>query len=631
MKTEEKKNLKKDKKEKKDKKKKDKYALSFRRVVSNNFYALKTIHKVAPSYLPTYFLWSVGNAIFNFLTNTWLLREIVNRYELGRSASEVIGMLVVLLLADFIWDNLVMILPQIIYPRYNQKIVEKIETEMFKKAEQVELECYENPEFYDKYVKAMDNAYGKCMDVVYTTDNLIWCIVSFFATSAMLLYIDPFFAVFAVIPLIFGFIRTKRDKIQKERDDERRKLDRREGYVQRVNYLGEYAKEMRLSRMPTLMNKIYDGALKDYIVLWRKYGFKTTMMQVLANMGANFTSTAAMIYASFRTFVSKTMMIGDCLVVFNTIGSISYQIMRFVSTVNDYKQHALYLNDYRYFLEYEPKIKKHEDGEKAGAGELEIKNVSFKYFGAQSDTLKNLSFSIHKGEKIALVGHNGSGKTTLVKLLLHLYEPTSGEITLNGKNIKDYGSSSYRDAFTVVFQDFKIFSLSVAENVLLRPLKDGDDELVTEALKKSGAYDKVMTLKNGINTTLTREFDDEGAVLSVGESQKVTLARAFTNDSPFVILDEPSSALDPIAEYNMFKNMLEACENRTLIFISHRLSSAVLADRIFLMDGGEIVESGTHAELMELNGKYAEMFRMQAENYADTEISTESGVKGNEG
>jgi len=164
-----------------------------------------------------------------------------------------------------------------------------------------------------------------------------------------------------------------------------------------------------------------------------------------------------------------------------------------------------------------------------------------------------------------------------------------------------------------------MFSLSVAENVLLRPLREGDEGLVTEALKRSGAWERVEKMKNGIHTTLTREFDDEGEVLSVGEAQKVSLARAFTNDSPFVILDEPSSALDPIAEYNMFKNMLDACANRTLIFISHRLSSAVLADRVFYMEDGAITEEGTHAELMEKNGKYAKLFRMQAENYRETE------------
>ena len=607
-------------KEKKDKKKKkDPNALKLRRVVSNNLFVLKIIHKTAPSYLPTYFLWSVGNAILDFLMSIWLLREIVNRYELRRPASEVIGMLIALIAAQLVWWLLIDTLPQIVYPRYRQRIVERIQTELFRKAAAVELECYENPAFYDKYVKAMDNAYGRCMDVVYSIDGLIWSIVSLSSTSVMLFLIDPILIIFGLIPLLFGLIRNKRNKTDKERNDERRKLDRKESYVQRIFYLNEYAKEMRLGDMPGLMFKKYGDALQEYITLWRKYGFKMTMLQLLANSGAQIKSCIAMLYAGFRTLVSKTMLLGDCLVVFNSVENVAWQLSRMAGVFTEFRDHAMYIEDYRFFLEYEPKIKHLTDGRKADEGELTLTDVSFRYTGAESDALKNISLSIKPGEKIALVGHNGSGKTTLVKLLLHLYEPNSGTITLDGHDVSEYDSDSYRDAFTVVFQDFKIFSLSVAENVLLRPLREGDDDLVTEALKKSGAYDKVMTLKNGIHTTLTREFDDEGAVLSVGEAQKVSLARAFTNDSPFVILDEPSSALDPIAEYNMFKNMLDACRDRTLIFISHRLSSAVLADRIFLMDGGEIIESGSHDEMMAKNGKYAEMFRMQAENYAESE------------
>lgn len=613
------------KKVKKEKKKKDPNALKTRRVFQNNLYALSMIHKVAPSFLPTYFFWSVGSAIFEFLLDVWLLREIVNRYEMGQPATEVIGMLLALVVADFIWMSVTDALSELLYPRYDQRIVEKIESEMFKKAAEVELECYENPAFYDKYVKAMDNVYGRCMDVVYTTDGLIWVGVSLFSTSLMLFFIDPLLIVFGLIPLIFSLVRNKRNKVGKERTDERRVLDRKEGYVQRTFYLNDYAKEMRLSGIPGLMKRIYEVAQTDYIALFRKYGLKTTILELFVYSGAEITSFAATMYAGFRTLVSRTMMIGDCLVVFNSIYTVSNDLMRIAGVFSEFRNHAMYIEDYRYFMEYEPKIKKLNQGMKAEKGELSLNDVSFTYFGAEKPTLKNISLNIKPGEKIALVGHNGSGKTTLVKLLLHLYEPTSGKIALNGHASTDYDSDSYRDAFTVVFQDFKTFSLSVAENVLLRPIREGDDERVTEALRKSGAYDKVMSLKNGINTTLTREFDDEGAVLSVGEAQKVSLARVFTNDSPFVILDEPSSALDPIAEYNMFKNMMEACQNRTLIFISHRLSSAVIADRIFLMDNGEIVEQGSHSELMAKNGRYAEMFRMQAENY----VETESEVKRN--
>jgi len=601
------------------KKKKDPNALKTRRVFSNVFFALKTIHGVAPSYLPTYFLWSVGSSILQFFTNTWLVREVVNRYEMGRSAKELLGLVIIILVADIVWGRLIGLLYDILYPRYQQKIVEKVQSELFRKAESVELECYENPEFYDKYVKAMDSAYNKCMEVVRTVDNLIWAAVTLFSTSILLFVIDPFLIIFGLIPLLFGLVQNKRNKVHKERKDKTRPLDRREAYVQRTFYLNEYAKEMRLGGMHKLMYEKYTETLKDYVKLFKEYGVRLVLLQFLQNSSSNITRFCAMMYAAFRTLVTKSMLLGDCLVVFNSIGQVSWTLIRMTGVMTSFRDHAMYIEDYRYFLEYDPKIKRVEEGKKAAKGDIELSGVTFTYRGAEKPALKNISMKIKQGEKIALVGHNGSGKTTLVKLLLHLYEPSAGKITLNGTPVKDYETDSYKEHFTVVFQDFKMFSMSVAENVLLRPLREGDEEIVTEALKKSGAYDKVMSLKNGIRTTLTREFDDEGAVLSVGEAQKVSLARAFTNDSPVVILDEPSSALDPIAEYNMFKNMLEACEDRTLIFISHRLSSAVLADRIFMMEDGSIKESGTHAELMKKNGRYAEMFRMQAENYAETE------------
>ncbi len=607
------------KKAKKETKKKDPNTLNTQRVISNNLFALKIIHSVAPSYLPTYFLWSVGNAILNFLINIWLLREIVNRYEEGRPASEVIGMLIGLVAAQMVWYCLIQTLPDIVYPRYRQRIVEHIQRGLFEKASEVELACYENPEFYDKYVKAMDNAYSRCMDVVYTVDSCIWAVVSILSTGAMLFFIDPVLIAFSLLPLLIGLIRNLRNKVSKKRKDERKKLDRREAYVQRTFYLNEFAKEMRLTGFPGLMLSIYGKAQANHIALWRKYGLRLTLLRLLSDSSHYLTSAAAMLYAAFSTLVSHSMQIGDCLVVFNSVDAVAGSLTRMAEVFTAFRDHAMYIEDYRYFLEYEPKIANTPGGRKAAAGTLRAEHLSFTYTGAEKPALKDVNLTIRPGEKIALVGHNGSGKTTLVKMLLHLYEPDTGTVTLDGVPAGDYDAPSWRDAFTTVFQDFKMFSFSVAENVLLRPLKDGDDALVTDALQRSGAWERVEKMENGIHTTLTREFDDEGEVLSVGEAQKVSLARAFTNDSPFVILDEPSSALDPVAEYKMFGNMLEACENRTLIFISHRLSSAVLADRIFYMEDGAITEEGTHAELMAKNGKYAALFRMQAENYRETE------------
>jgi ATP-binding cassette subfamily B protein len=216
-------------------------------------------------------------------------------------------------------------------------------------------------------------------------------------------------------------------------------------------------------------------------------------------------------------------------------------------------------------------------------------------------------------EKIALVGYNGAGKTTLTNLLLRLYDVSDGEILIDGENIKGATISSHRNRFAAVFQDFQTFACTVGENVALDI--NPDKEKVLEALGHSGFSKE---LPDGIDTELLREFADSGIMLSGGESQKVAVARAFYKNCPYVILDEPSANLDPIAEYNLNKAMMEAAENKTVIFISHRLSTTVNADRIYVMENGEIIDCGTHEELMAKNGTYAYMFNLQAEKYAQT-------------
>ena len=226
------------------------------------------------------------------------------------------------------------------------------------------------------------------------------------------------------------------------------------------------------------------------------------------------------------------------------------------------------------------------------------------------------------GKRIALVGCNGAGKSTIVKLLLRLYDPSEGRITIDGTDIRDVKLSSYRKLFSVMFQDYKCLSMTVAENVMRGPFTEDDRETVKTALKESGVLNKINTLEHGIDTTLTKEFDPKGAVLSGGESQKVHLAAVFAQNSPYAILDEPSSALDPIAEYNVFESMIRATQGKCVLFISHRLSSAVLADTILVMDNGQMIQCGSHTELLkEPHGLYAEMFHRQAQNYFSEEVT----------
>ena len=232
------------------------------------------------------------------------------------------------------------------------------------------------------------------------------------------------------------------------------------------------------------------------------------------------------------------------------------------------------------------------------------------------------------GKTYALVGHNGAGKSTLIKLLLRFYDPTQGEILLNGRNIKEYNLQKYRSLFATAFQDNRMFSMSVADNVTLGEdiPEDKRERIVVDALKLSGVYDKVMELPKGINTTLTREFDDEGAVLSGGEFQKIVVSRAFARQCPIKVFDEPSSALDPIAEYKLFDNILKVCRQNTLLFISHRLSSVQNADHVFLLENGQVREEGTHRELMKKKGIYADMYQKQAENYLADKSKQKEGI-----
>ena len=220
------------------------------------------------------------------------------------------------------------------------------------------------------------------------------------------------------------------------------------------------------------------------------------------------------------------------------------------------------------------------------------------------------------GQRIAIVGANGAGKSTLVKLLLRLYD-AEGEITYGGVPIRSFSLREWRDAFAAVMQDFHLFAVSAAENVTLARRTEGDAERITHALQSAGIWEK-LSQNGGLDACMTREFDPSGLVLSGGEAQKMTIAHVYAKKNRFVILDEPSSALDPIAEYEMYRTMLDACAGCGVIFISHRLSSAVLADHIYLIDGGRVAESGTHEQLMEKGGIYADMFRKQAENYRES-------------
>ena len=309
----------------------------------------------------------------------------------------------------------------------------------------------------------------------------------------------------------------------------------------------------------------------------------------------------------------KTMQYGDCLIIVSTLQNVYDSINGILESVSSFHEHSLYAEDLREFLEHSPTEHSTKGSKTASCGDISIQNLSFKYPGADHYALRDVNMDIKNGEKVAIVGPNGAGKSTLIKLLLRLYVPTDGQIKINEDNYNELSTQSIRDLYSVVLQDYKHFTMSVRENVELGI--DSSENTVRMALEKSGLMSRVSMMENGMDSLLNKEIDDCGELLSGGEQQKLALSHVYLKNSNIVILDEPASALDPVAEHDMYEQMLNVSSNKTVIFISHRLSSTVAADRIFYLDNGRVAESGTHRELMKKGGLYAELFRIQAKNY----------------
>ena len=608
--------------------------LSLRRVLQNNLYMLGMIRRAAPAYIFIDVILDLLWSVIEFFSGSFLLKVVVDHLGEGGDPMTltwfILGMFAIHITVFFAQQAFW----QIYAPISQRKLSMAIRTALYTQMRAVELSCYENPAYYEKYVKAMNEAEDRAFNVLWSLERLFGQVFSLIANALLLWSIDPILMLFALIPFGVGFIRKKRNKIAFKENEDIQKLAWKANYIQRGFYLQDYAKEMRLTGMSDKLLSDLDETTVAVERIKRKYGIRNAALDYICRISHEVvTVLGACLYAVYATLVQGTVGVGDCIVVLNSIGSVSGYLQGLVTNLVSFHEHALYIQNLRSFLEYEPKIKANPEGAVAGGGEIVVENVKYRYGGAETDTLHSVSLRIAPGEKIALVGQNGSGKSTFVKLLLHLYEPSEGSITMDGVPMNDHTLASWRGVFKPVFQDYSIFALSVAENILMRPMrKDPEGEaadraLVENALRQSGAYDRVMKMPHGMDTMLTREFDDKGEVLSGGEAQKIALSRVFASDAPVVILDEPTSALDPVAEYQLFENMMQACADRAVVFISHRLSSAVPADCVYLFEEGRVVESGTHRELMERGGHYADMFHKQAESYRATDAETREEVR----
>ncbi|MBQ8188159.1 MAG: ABC transporter ATP-binding protein [Lachnospiraceae bacterium] len=498
------------------------------------------------------------------------------------------------------------------------------------KAATVDIGCFESSEFYNHYVKAMDEATKRTWRVLDNQLALLNAVVHVGSTGILIFTIHPIFLVLSFLPLLYTSIfGKKRNRIQYEKEMHSKEVGRQKDYVRRTFYLKEYSKEMRLTGISGVMMGRMQSSVKELKEISRQYGYRIMWLNYLFTLVADIVVFyGTVLLASLKTLVTREILLGDCFAVINAVEGIAYGLSEVGMVMLRIEECSLYIENLRGFLEYKVQIAEEEDAPVALSVEsLELQHVGFRYEGQEKQVLQDVNLRIHRGDKIAIVGHNGAGKSTLIKLLLRLYDVTEGAILYNGRDIRTYRLSTYRNLYGTVFQDYQLFATTVAENVLLRA-SDGqkDRECVELALKNSGMAERIGSLAEGVDSNVTREFDKQGAVFSGGEAQKLSIARVFAVANEIVILDEPTSALDPIAEQEMYQHMFEACIGKTVIFISHRLSSAAMADRIYVFEKGRIVEEGTHRELLNKDGIYADMWHKQADIYTEYEEGGEVEV-----
>lgn len=604
------------------KQEKEQVKQSAAQVWKNNWFLIRLCLAASPGYVIFAVLDSVRNQVSIFFEHTYGIGYVLEAAEFHYPFRQVAMFLLILAGCITLGMVFTVFVGDYVMEKERPKIREKIKFQFYEKARELDLECYDNPEYYDQLVLVLaevDNQIDRCVTFLQNTASGIAVFVS---TGIYFFMKDKVSILFAAVSFVmaFGFnqlFNRLTFKIRIARNPHERKRD----YVKRVFYLSDYAKELRLNpEVSGVLFERFEEANEEVYQVEKRNANRRFFLSFMRRYVSNsfFSDVLYISYLVFQATVRKALSFSSVAILYNSFGRLKRGMSIFTDVYPFACETSLYVQKIRDFLDYEPKIvSKKGLLPTFGAKEIELQGVSFAYRREEENLLKDISLHIRPGQKIALVGYNGAGKTTLVKLLMRLYDVGEGRITADGVDIRDYQVEKYRQSIGTVFQDFKIFAGNVRENVLMNVADHCEEESVRQALSESGLLEKVQEMREGLDTPLTTEIMESGVNLSGGESQKLAIARVFYQKAGLMILDEPSSALDPIAEYQLNHAMMQATKDKTVIFISHRLSTTRLADYIVMLEKGRIVEQGTHEGLLTMNGKYAQMWRVQAGAYID--------------
>jgi len=596
---------------------------SLRKIISNNWFIFKHALKQAPGYIFLVCLLPILQAIIMFLQQIYVITFIMDSIQFGRPftyvAYRIAGIFLIYTLWSFAFNKFT-------YGGYLQKVQLRLARNMrlhiYEKASKMDLKCYDDPDYYNDFVWSMSEASNRINSVVSSVATLTKTITAILISGIFMLSFEFVGVILVGFSFLFNFlINLALNKVRHKMTVDLQQKGRKRDYINRVFYIAEFAKEIRLSNVKNKLFKEFDKVSGEIIEEAKKQSKKIAILDFINRFLFN-TFVFYGIYVAYLVFrvAANTLSYGALIGLFQASRNLHGHLNGFSEVLPSFQNNSLYIDKLREFMDYEPEISDAKDDKSIPnkLSSLDLRDVSFSY-NKNDSILNNINLEIKPKQKVAIVGYNGAGKTTLVNLLMRLYDPKRGSISYDDVDIKNYKLNEYRSKIGAVFQDYQCFAAKLSENVTMD--SSVDESRAKNSLERVGFIDRLKMLENGLNTQLTNEFYDEGTDFSGGEMQKIAIARVLYKNSDIIILDEPSSALDPISEYQLNETIREVATNKTVVFISHRLSTIKMADEIFMMENGKVIERGSHDELMKLNGKYAEMYIVQAEKYKISKCS----------
>ncbi|AOX01382.1 ABC transporter ATP-binding protein [Moorena producens PAL-8-15-08-1] len=509
-------------------------------------------------------------------------------------------------------------LGEVVNTAHSQRVTDYMQGIIQDKSLEADLEYYENPRYYDTLQRAQQEAPYRPPRVLNRLTQIAQNSISLLAMVSLLLSLHWGIAgILFIAAMPAMVVRVKYSRVIYRWQRKKTPMERQSMYLGYMLTSDQFAKEIRLFDLGVFFTdwyrRIREQLYKEKVAIATGRSFANFGAQAVAGM---------LIFSVYGFIVYQTvhgdLRLGDLVLYHQALQRGQNNIRALLTSISGLYEDNLFLGNLYEFLDLKPNVveptypKPIPHSMSRG---IVFDHVSFQYGTTTRKALTNINLTVRPGETIALVGENGSGKTTLIKLLCRLYDPTAGSITIDGIDIRNFKIADLRRQISVIFQDYAKYNFTAKENIWLADIDlPRDHETIIDAARRSGADEVITSLPQGYNTMLGKLFD-QGEELSIGQWQKIALARAFLRDSQVIVLDEPTSAMDPKAEYEVFMKFRELIEDQAAILITHRLSTVKMADRIYVMDQGSIVESGTHAELMQLDGTYAHLFETQAKNY----------------